>query len=201
MRRILGVGAVLWLAMQASAHAQDNSPVCDELSTVFGTFAAAATGYQLVAAYGGPTGWVAAGLYAVGAGLAAAGVKTSTETICQQLEPLMEELGDTLVEFACNSLGSCSEVDQFARSLLFDFAVCPSCTPDEILGAAFMVDDQREAYLRQLQRLRNPALVRFGVVPRDHLGSVDPSVSLSYHLGVQDGLQQRFLAQFEPALL
>ena len=197
MRRMLGIGGLLLLGMQNAAYGDESSSVCEELSTVFSTFAAAATGYQMVFVYGAPSGWVAAGLYAAGAGLAAAGVKTSTEAICDDLQPLMDALGDSLVEFVCEGLGTCSDVHQFARSLLFDFAVCPSCTPDDVLGAAFMTDQQREDYLRQLQRLRNPNVVGFGVVPRDHLGTVDASVALSYHLGVQDGLQQRYRADFE----
>ena len=196
MRRILAIGVAVWLAAFNPAYGNEASPVCEELSTVFSTFAGAATGYQMVFVYGAPSGWVAAGLYAAGAGLAAAGVKTSTQAICEDLEPLMDALGDALVEFACDSLGACSDVHAFANSLLFDFAVCPSCTPDEILGAAFMVDDQRENYLRELQRLRNPNVMGFGVVPRDHLGVVDASVVLSYHLGVQAGRQQQLLNGF-----
>ena len=190
MRRILGV-VVLLGALHNAAYG-DESPVCDELSTVLGTFAAAATGYQMVYVYGAPSGWVAAGLYAVGAGLASAGVKTSTEVICKNLEQLVNEVSESVRNFACSRRGTCPGPQHFAMSLARDFAVCPSCTPDEILGSAFMVDDQRERYLRRLQRQRNPSLIGFSILPRDWIGAVDASVTMSYHLGVQAGVQQSF---------
>ena len=194
---VLAIGLFVNSAVRA-----DESVVCQELSNSLATFAGAATGYQLVYVYGAPSGWVAAGLYAVGAGLAAAGVKTSTQAICGDLETLLEQVGESYVRLACAEFGSCGEINYFARSLAQDFLVCPSCTPNEILGAAYMVDDQREAYLRELQRLRNPNLATFAVIPRDRLGFVDPSVTMSYYLGLQRGSQQQqYLSPFLQPLL
>ncbi len=199
MRRVLGI-LFMVLLLGSSARAEE-SVVCEELSNALGTFAGAATGYQLVYVYGGPSGWVAAGLYAMGAGLAAAGVKTSSEAICENLEQLLQEVGDSYLGLACASMGTCPQVQYFALSLAQDFAVCPSCTPDEVLGAAFMADEQREIYLRNLQRMRNPGLLGFGVLARNHIGTIDASVAVSYHLGLQAGSQQRFFTGFMDPVL
>jgi hypothetical protein len=196
MKTVLGVTLVAIGLLTGTAARAEDSVVCKELSTALATFAGAATGYQLVYVYGGPSGWVAAGLYAVGAGLAAAGVKTSSEAICEDLEAVLEEVGESYVRLACSTSGTCGDVHYFAQSLAHDFAVCPSCTPDEILGAAFMRDDQRENYLRRLQRQRNPDLAGFSVIPRDHIGRVDGSVTMSYFLGLRDGKQQRYFNRF-----
>lgn len=199
MKQIVSL-ILLGMFFNNTAQADDSS-LCEELSNQLATFAGAATAYQMTYVYGGPTTWVAAGLYAVGAGLAAAGVKTSSEAICENLDELVEAMGESYLSYACGSTGVCTDVDHFAASLAHDFAVCPSCAPDEIFGAIFMVDDQREHYLRQLQNMRNPEIVGFGALHRDHLGIVDPSVLLSYHLGTQSGAQQRFYTEFVQPVL
>jgi hypothetical protein len=191
MKATMGVALVaMGLAVSHGARGEP-SVACKELSSSLASFAGAATGYRLVYVYGAPSGWVAAGLYAVGAGLAAAGVKTSTAAICEDLESLLEEVGESMVRLACAESGTCAGIDLYTQSLVHDFLVCPSCTPDEILGAAYLVDDQREAYLRLIQRMRNPSIAGFGVLPRDQIGFVDPSVTLSYYLGLQSGIQQQ----------
>ena len=163
---------------------------CENVAGVVSGFAGGATGYGLIRTLGPATSWVTAGLY--GAGIAAASIATRSNVLtnCDGFFANLERIGEIYCQYSTYDY-DCRPVEQVTRSIAADFAICPGCTFDEVLGGFFLVDEVRQEYLRGIQRSRWGRLAaRTSVVRRDHIATFSSSVVNSYFVGLQAGFSR-----------
>jgi hypothetical protein len=179
------IAVLLLCSLAGSNYAQADA--CENVAGVVSGFAGGATGYGLIRTLGPASSWVGAGLY--GAGIAAASIATRSTVLtnCDGFFQSLYRIGEIYCEYSTYDY-DCRPVSQMTRSIAADFAMCPGCTFDEVMGAFFLVDDVRESYLRGMQQSRWGRLAsRARVIRRDHLGRFDASVVNSYYQGLQAG--------------
>ena len=178
--------AVLVLCSLACAN-YAKADGCENVAGVVSGFAGGATGYGLIRTLGPATSWVGAGLY--GAGIAAASMASRSAVLanCDEFFENLSRIGEVYCTYSTYYY-DCSPVQQMTRSIAADFAICPGCTFDEVMGAFFLVDDVRQEYLRQMQQRRWGRFAAMtDVVRRDHIATFDSSIVSSYFLGLQAG--------------
>jgi hypothetical protein len=74
--------------------------------------------------------------------------------------------------------------------LVRDFELCPRCHVDEVFGAYFMDDLSRESFLRKIEQGRGGRWAyQLGVLPRNHIAKLSPSVVNYYFSGIQAGFK------------
>lgn len=178
--------AVLLLCGVGCANIAKAGP-CDNVAGVVSGFAGGATGYGLIRTLGPATSWVGAGLY--GAGIAAASIATRSNilTNCDTIIENLTRAGEIYCAYSTYNY-DCGPVRDMARSIAADFAMCPGCTYDEVMGAFLLTDDVRQHYLERIQRTRWGRLATTThVVARDHIARLDATALNSYYTGLQAG--------------
>jgi hypothetical protein len=179
---VLLLCALFWSG-QASADA------CEQLATVVSGFVGGASGYGAVRTFGVANGWVAAGLYGAGIAVASTNVSSWAASGCRSAADAWRWFGQVQCAYSTYYV-DCGPPIEAAQSLLTDFLICPSCTFDEVLGAYYMEDYEREQHLRDMQFGKWRTLAATTQVrPRNQFGSISSSVVNSYYLGLQAGFQ------------
>lgn len=171
---LLVVGAFL-------AGNDSRADTCETIGDIVGGFAGGAAGYGLLQNLGVASNWVSAGLYGAGIAVATTVGDDVAEEICENFEEVLEV---TAAIYCTAGEYICDYIDRATRSVLRDFQLCPRCHPDQIFGAYFMDDYAREEYLRRIQGGGGYA---GGVLPRDQLGRLEPSIVNAYFAGLQAG--------------
>ena len=168
-----------------SGHAAAQS--CETVGTVVGGFVGGATGYGLVTTLGVASSWVSAGLYGAGITVASLVGRSAAESGCDRFAENFDRIGEMYCQYSGYDY-DCDPVQSVAQSLYADFAICPSCTWDEVLGVFLLEDGARGEYLRNMQywRAGHLSLVT-SVLPRNQIGRLDSSVLNSYFMGLQAG--------------
>lgn len=170
----------LWTT-QASAQS------CEQVGAVIGGFAGGATGYGLVTTLGVASNWVAAGLYGAGITVASLVGRSAGESGCSGFAANLRWFGEVSCRYSEFNY-ACEDVQDVAQSLFGDFAICPSCTYDEVFGAFLLEDSARENFLRNIQYGRTGGWATMtNVIPRNHVGTFSGSVLNSYFVGLQAG--------------
>lgn len=96
-----------------------------------------------------------------------------------------------MADQACADAVGRNQVLRFMRSVGRDMQVCPSCSIDELLGSALMVDDQRLRHLREKECNRNgyACFNGVGVLPKNGYWSGLSSVPMDrFWAGVAIGM-------------
>ena len=166
---------------------QATAQSCEQVGAVVGGFAGGATGYGLVRTLGAASSWVGAGLYGAGITVASMVGRSAAESGCDRFAENFRTIGEMYCQYSGFNY-DCGAVQTVARSLYADFAMCPSCTWDEVFGAFLLDDVSRQDYLRDMQSRRTGRLsLVTNVIPRNHIGSLNGSVLNSYFIGLQAG--------------
>jgi hypothetical protein len=166
---------------------QASAQSCEDVGAVVGGFAGGATGYGIVRTLGVASNWVAAGLYGAGITVASLVGRSAAESGCDRFAENFRSIGETYCQYSGFDY-DCGAVQNVARSLYADFAMCPSCTWDEVLGAFLLDDVSRQDYLRDMQSRRTGHLsLVTKVIPRNYIGPLSGSVLNSYFMGLQAG--------------
>jgi hypothetical protein len=168
-----------------TSHA--NAGACEDVGAVVGGFAGGATGYGLVTTLGAASSWVGAGLYGAGITVASMVGRSAGESGCDRFAKNFRTIG----EMYCQNSGfyyDCAAVQDVARSLYADFAMCPSCSWDEVFGAFLLDDVSRQNYLQTMQYRKGGYLSTVtSVIPRNQISTLDSTVLNSYFVGLQAG--------------
>lgn len=122
-----------------------------------------------------PAGRAAAFVTNAGVFLGGAAGMSLGELSCDGLGQTLERWSHAMcmADQACADAVGRNQVLQFMKSVGRDMQVCPSCSIDELLGSALMVDDQRLRHLREKECRANgyACFNGIGVVPKNQYWS------------------------------